>query len=155
MFSSANYIQIWLYLVSNKDMNIDSNINIFIFSDINDQYKALLSVFIKQYMQNKSLCKFMPLILHITREVIYLWNTTRVVFQKSISNGLFPTSNHIWKPVKLLTSFIMIVCVCVSENIFRENKLEDKRKDNLQRTKNKLLEPFVPADFLFHNWSQS
>lgn len=72
MFSSANYIQIWLYLVSNKDMNIDSNINIFIFSDINDQYKALLSVFIKQYMQNKSLCKFMPLILHITREVIYL-----------------------------------------------------------------------------------
>lgn len=29
MFSSANYIQIWLYLVSNKDMNIDSNINIF------------------------------------------------------------------------------------------------------------------------------
>lgn len=88
--SSANYIQIWLYLVSNKDTNIDSNINIFIFSDINDQYKALLSVFIKQYMQNKSLYKFMPLILHITREVIYLWNTTWVVFQKSISNGLFP-----------------------------------------------------------------
>lgn len=43
------------------------------------------------------------------------------------------------------------VCVCVSENIFPENKLEDKRKDNLQRAKNKLLEPFVSADFLFHN----